>query len=486
MTKQKIILLIIFIGILACGLYIYKSQTARFIDEAVETVKENVKSEDLLAGPNTQGTAGLTMFRGNSTRTFYGTGPIPTDPSVLWQYPKNKPLCGNSSVGGVSKLWCGSGWTGQPVVWERTDGVTEIIFGAYDKQIHFLDAQTGEQTRTPFRTGDIIKGSVTLDPDNFPLLYSGSRDNFFRIIALDQAVPTELWRLEAKLSDGVWNNDWDGNALIENDILYEGSENGIFHIIKLNRGYDEGGKVTVAPVELVSIPTFSKEFILLVGDKDLSIESSPLKIGNVVYIANSGGRIMGFDVSLASEGLAPTVFDFWTGDDTDATLIADDDGYIYAVSEEERLNARSKAVGQIIKLDPENPQSPLVWGVRVPKKNGITGGVWATPALYKGHLYVPTNPGDLLTINTETGKVVSTIPVGFHAWSSPNIIDGQLILGTCEGKLQNYSLDDPSSPALTWELPIKNQGCIESTPAIWNGNLYFGTREGYIFKVGQK
>ncbi len=79
-------------------------------------------------------------------------------------------MCGSSSVGGVSSQWCGSGWTGQPVVWERPDGITEVIFGAYDKAVHFLDADTGEELRPSFLTGDIIKGSVTLDPDGFPLL----------------------------------------------------------------------------------------------------------------------------------------------------------------------------------------------------------------------------------------------------------------------------------------------------------------------------
>ena len=35
------------------------------------------------------------------------------------------------------------GWTGQPAVWERPDGKTELIFGAYDRALHFVDAETG-------------------------------------------------------------------------------------------------------------------------------------------------------------------------------------------------------------------------------------------------------------------------------------------------------------------------------------------------------
>ncbi|MEK7227974.1 MAG: hypothetical protein AAB681_01300 [Patescibacteria group bacterium] len=485
MLRRKYILIFILIAVAIYGVFVFKNQTTRVIENTVETIRENVQNEDLLAQKVVQKTNGLTMFRGNETRTFYGTGPVPTSPEVLWKYPKEKPLCASSSVGGRPKIWCGNGWTGQPVVWEHNN-ITEIIFGAYDRKIHFVNTDTGEDTRAPFATGDIIKGSVTLDPDNFPLLYTGSRDNFYRIIALDRDVPTELWKIEAKLSDGVWNNDWDGNGLIENDILYEGSENGIFHIIKLNRGYDASGKVTVSPIELISIPTFSKEFIDMIGDEDLSIESSPLKIDDTVFIANSGGRIIGFDVSNVEQGLAPTVFDFWTGDDTDATLIADDDGYIYAVSEDERLNARSKEIGQIVKLNPKRPDSPLVWNIHVPKRNGNTGGVWGTPALYKNNLYVATNPGDLLTIDTETGEILNRTFIGEHLWSSPNIIDDSLVIGTCQGELKAFSLQNPDSPSPLWSLPIGNKGCIESTPAVWNGNFYFGTREGFIFKVGEK
>jgi hypothetical protein len=476
--------IVLIVGLLIAGAYGVLAFRAQKLLTPTETLRTVLSTETTSLIKNK--TVGITMFRGNGTRTFYGTGPVPTDPVILWQYPKEKPVCSYSTVQGDRKLWCGNGWTGQPVVWERPDGVTEVIVGMYDGAIHFLNADTGEDTRSPFQTGDIIKGSVTLDPDGYPLLYSGSRDNFYRIIALDREIPTELWRIEAKVSDGLWNNDWDGNGLIEDDILYEGSENGIFHIIKLNRSYDSFGKVIVSPKVLTSITTFSEELIGATGDTNVSIESSPLKIGSTVYIANSGGRIMGFDVSQVEQGITETVFDFWTGDDTDATLIADTEGFIYAASQEERFTARSQTLGQVLKLDPRKKENPVVWGLKVPGKNNLLGGVWATPALGFGYLYVPTNTGELLTIDTSTGGVTNTTSLGYHAWSSPNIIDKTLIVGTCEGSLQAYSLTTPHTPVLAWDLPIKNKGCIESTPAIWNGAIYLGTREGFFFKVGQK
>ena len=99
---------------------------ARFGD--ARTVGQQVGSVD-----------GLTMFRGNPTRTFYGEGPVPDDPTVLWSYP-DSAMCGRSTVEGETDLWCGTGWTGQPVVWTRPDGITEVIIGAYDYAVHFIDA----------------------------------------------------------------------------------------------------------------------------------------------------------------------------------------------------------------------------------------------------------------------------------------------------------------------------------------------------------
>src|SRR5690606_2630424 len=106
---------------------------------------------------------GMLTFRGNPTRTWYGEGPVPSAPQVLWRFPRSGGMCAESSAGGVTKVWCGTGWTGQANTWER-DGRTWVLFGAYDRAYHFLDAATGERLLPDLRTGDINKGSATLDP----------------------------------------------------------------------------------------------------------------------------------------------------------------------------------------------------------------------------------------------------------------------------------------------------------------------------------
>ena len=425
---------------------------------------------------------GVTMFRGNPTRTFYGTGPLSSSPVEVWRYPSSQ-MCSTSSAGGESKVWCGMGWTGQPVVYGREDGATELIFGAYDRAVHFVDGETGLDLRSKFSTGDIIKGSVTLDPDGFPLIYFGSRDNQLRIVALDRDEPAELWSLNANAVNGIWNNDWDGNPLIIDDIMYEGGENGWFFAVELNREYLANGQVTVDPEILFAMPGYDDELISKSG-RNVSIESSAVAYGQRVYFANSGGRVVGLDVSNIRLGSASVVFDYYAGGDIDATMVVDEDGFLYVSIEHEpsQMKAverdRNLEVGQLIKLDPYTDGDPRIWGLDL-TSGTADSGLLATPALHQGFLYVNTHLGDLIVVDIASGELVWSDPVGFHSWSSPVVIDNTLIVATCTGELRGYSLDDPRSPAREWTIQV-SESCLEATPAVFDGRIYLGSRDGFI------
>lgn len=424
---------------------------------------------------------GFVMFRGNPTRSFYGTGPVSESPGQLWSYP-DSPMCSTSSNLGETKMWCGMGWTGQPAVHTREDGVTELIFGAYDGAVHFVDAATGAALRPEFATGDLIKGSVTIDPDGYPLLYFGSRDNKLRILALDRDAPAEIWSLDAYAVDGIWNDDWDANPLIVDDIMYQGGENGWFFVYKLNRATGADGLVTVDPELLLSMRGYDEELISKSGN-NVSIESSTVMSEGRVYFANSGGRVMGLDISRIAEGEAPVVFDYYAGGDIDATMVADEEGFLYVSIENEPSqmgsveSARNAEVGQLVKLDPFAEGDPRVWGVDLTAQGD--SGLWATPALYGDMLYVNTHTGELIAVDKNTGEIVWRDQVGYHSWSSPAVVDGTLVVATCTGELRGYSLADPSAPTRLWTLPL-GEACLEATPAIWEGIIYLGSRDGYI------
>ncbi len=420
---------------------------------------------------------GLITFRGNPTRTFYGAGTVTrSTPSEKWVYPKNGQMCGTSIDEHGALTWCGSGWTGQPSVFER-EGKTWVVFGAYDYGVHFLNADNGKELLPTFKTGDIIKGSVTVDPDGYPLVYTGSRDNNLRVLSIDGSRAEELWALNADAVSPVqWNDDWDGSPLVIDDYLFEGGENSQFHIVKLNRGYDKQGNVTVNPKLVFNTPGWDAQLMSDFGSPQTSIENSVAIFKDTVYFANSAGLVQGWDISKLKKGKDPQrVFRFWTGDDTDATVTIDEEGYLYVGSEYEKANSRSQEVGQMTKLDPRKKNNPIVWSVD--DQGRVGGGVWGTPALYKDIVIYDTDGGRVLGIDRKTGDVRWQKELPGPLWQSPVVVDDVLLLGDCQGAMHAFDVSDTQrAPKQLWQKTLS--GCIESTPAVWDGGMYFGTRSG--------
>jgi outer membrane protein assembly factor BamB len=458
------------------------------------------------AAPINTKAPGLTTFRGNASRSYYGEGPVPTDPAIRWRYPDDgTKLCSDSAEGGPGspvKEWCGTGWTGQPNVVPARDGSMTIRVGAYDGHYHFLDAGTGQPVMPDLVTEDLAKGSATSDPDGFPLYYAGSRDNLFRVVALDRAEPTVLWSMDSHDTSLVprpmWNDDWDGAALVIDDVLIEGGENGWLYLVRLNRGYDARGLVTVKPEVIATVPGFDDELLAAIAQPgnpnedgldtryDVSIESSVAYRDGVVYVANSGGLITGWDISdvLAGGTGVHLVFRYWTGDDTDASIVIDDEGYLYVASEYQRFNDRSREVGQLIKLDPRQPaESALVWSVPALELGFEgAGGSWSTPAIAGDVVYFTTAAGRVLAIDRADGVVLWERQIASPSIASPVVVDGVLLQGDCSGHLYAWDVADPNAePTLLWNLDLGD--CIESTPAVWHGWLYVGTREGYLYGI---
>ena len=432
-----------------------------------------------VGGPWGDTVEGVLTFRGSPTRSWHGEGPVPGDPVVAWRFPDDR-MCSMTSISGEQQQWCGMGWTGQPAVFER-GGRTWVVFGAYDAAVHFVDGETGERLLPDFPTGDIIKGSVTVDPDGYPLVYAGSRDDRLRVLAFDRDEPVELWSLHAyDVEPTMWNNDWDSSPLVLDDHLFAGGENSRFHVVRLNRGYDADGLVTVDPVLVWDVAGWDDELLDAVGG-NVSIETSPLVIGDVLYFANSGGLVQGWDIGGLRDGVEPTrVFRFWAGDDVDATLVADDEGMLYVGVEYERGTDRSHELGQVLKLDPSRPDDPLVWAVE--DRPHLDSGVWATPAVYGDLLIVPTDEGKVHAIDRASGEVAWTMKLPGPTWSSPTIVDDMLVMGDCSGRVLGLDLSDPSvEPVKVWE--VATGACVESSAAIWRGTVYMGSRDGYLYAL---
>ncbi|MBX3285787.1 MAG: PQQ-binding-like beta-propeller repeat protein [Actinobacteria bacterium] len=273
--------------------------------------------------------------------------------------------------------------------------------------------------------------------------------------------------------------------MIIDDYLFEGGENGQFHIVKLNRGEGADGKVTVDPKIVFHAPGWDDQLLSdLSGSgsrvNDVSIENSVAISGNTVYFSNSGGLLQGWDISGLKDGKEPTrTFRFWTGDDTDASVVIDKEGYLYVAQEVERSSssARNTEVGQLVKLDPRKPDDPIVWSVADPR------GIWATPAISGGVVVAPTDGGRIVGVDQKTGEILWEKQLPGPTWSSPVIVDDVWVQGDCAGVLHGFDFSKPrTEPPELWNVDL--EGCVESTPTVFEGRIFVGARGGKFYALG--
>ena len=67
-------------------------------------------------------------------------------------------------------------------------------------------------------------------------------------------------------------------------------------------------------------------------------------------------------------------------------------------------------------------------------------------------------------------------------WSSPVVVDDVLIQGDCGGVLHGFDVSDGrAEPRPSWAVELG--GCIEATPAVWDGVIYVSTRGGRFFAL---
>jgi outer membrane protein assembly factor BamB len=101
-------------------------------------------------------------------------------------------------------------------------------------------------------------------------------------------------------------------------------------------------------------------------------------------------------------------------------------------------------------------------------------------------VFFTVNTGGLWGVSRSTGKVRWRIDLPGPTWSSPAVVDGVLVVGDCAGMLRTFELGDRAlrRPAELWSLRLG--GCIESTPAVWRGRIYVGTRGGGVYAIGER
>ncbi len=435
----------------------------------------------------------IPTFRGDNYRTgsTYGTVNV-TEKTLTTKW--------TNSVGSLDG-WPGVGWTGQPLV-VQWDGETRAVMGLYDSKkekedlvevicttldgyIYFYDLEDGSATRDPIWIGMSFKGTASLDPRGYPILYAGSglvygkSPRMYAISLVDNSI---IW--EQNGSDSFAYRGWyafDSSPMIsaETDTLIWGCESGIIYTIKLNTAFDKAtGTLTQAPENVVKV-RYSTNTGHTIG-----FESSCIMVDNYLFIGDNGGMLFCIDINTMALLWAQN-----TGDDINATPVfqweEDGNGYLYTATSMEYGGGTS----YVYKINANNGE--IVWqksysGIIYDKD--VSGGILASPVLGKEGtdlegtiIYaVAKTPasysGILFALDTETGEVVWEQTMGSYTWSSPVAVytpegKGYICIGDASGNM--HLVDGATGETLT---SIGLGSNMEASPIVFNNTLVIGTR----------
>ncbi len=458
---------------------------------------------------------GVAAFRGNNYRNSasYGVADVKEKALAKVWTQQSTDLPGG--------IWEGSGWTGQPLVvqWDdltrsgmniyeskNVSGLVEVIYATLDGHIYFLDLKDGSYTRDPINVGMCFKGSGSLDPRGYPLMYvgagdvnsKGERPRMFIISLIDGSILYEYGH-EETLSYRKDNKNWcafDSSPLVdvETDTLIWPGENGCLYTIKLNTDYSHAaGTVTVQP----ETPVLTRYLTGRTSGENYwsGYEASACIVENYLYVSENGGLFYCVDLNTMELVWAQD-----TKDDSNSSpvfeRVGDTQGYLYtAPSLHWTQDENAQGTIHIYKLDAVTGQ--IVWSVpyQVTTVDGVSGGVQSTALLgakntaLEGLVFytIARTPakdkGLLVALDTKTGAEVWRMEMANYTWSSPVAVydakgNGYVVVCDTAGKCM---LLDGSDGTVCSTVTLG--GLIEASPVVYENMLVVGTRGKQICGV---
>lgn len=447
--------------------------------------------------PSFDGIEGVSTFRGGPRRDRPSYGVIagrPKSLKVKWSYV----------TGGDAKWGGGAGWTGQPCIVKWSDSVRnamnvlpafksdssfkEVILGSLDGKIYFLDLESGKPSRPNINIKNPIKGTVSIDPRGWPLLYAGqgiSNTGEFGVRIFNLIDQSKIFYLNGK--DPFALRGWsafDGAPLIEpgSDNLFQGGENGVVYSLPLNSKMDS--------ISFSLKPEVKKYRYQYNATQYQGIENSLVGYKNRLFFSDNNGFIQ----CLSAENMRP----LWitqNHDDTDATLVLEEETgtpYLYTGNEVDLQGA--KGYTYIKKLN--GTDGSTVWETKfecltIRGDHPVNGGMLSTPVLGKQSgkdlavfslsRYKGMNKGLLVALNKSTGEKAWEVFLDNYAWSSPlDIYDEQgnmyIFLADSKGFVRLF---DGLTGATIYKAKIAE--LFEASPAAFDNKIVIASRPREIF-----
>lgn len=406
---------------------------------SVEVVKFVVEDEDSVTAPlkdlddRYAGKESVYVFRKDLRRDADYGGKVkgtPREVEIAWAFETAYDTTHTrfGTWGG------GSGWTGQPLYVKWTDdqqalfkksspgltadfGPEEIIVGSLCGKGYFINYQTGKASRQPLDLGNVVKGTVGLDPEYYNL-YVGQGvprqagpfgHQVFDLLKHERAFffgpDSKAWR--------GWNA-FDSNSIVAGGYLFWCGENGSVYKYERSQG----------TLRRVSVMRYR------VGGMAPGIESSLCVYRNYGYFSDNRGNVICINLNTMKP-----VWYYNNHDDSDGTMVCREEGgapYLYTACEVDKQG--DSGICHFIKLNGLNGER--VWETNIPCRRinlpgkTLDGGMYASPLIGSGDCQdmifasicrngASKSAGELTAFSTKDGKILYTVPYGQFAWSSP-------------------------------------------------------------------
>lgn len=467
------------------------ASVVKYVIETDDSLRHDLKNLDDLYDRNDR----VMTFRKGLKRDARFGGRLdatPRDIEIAWSFdtPNDTTSTKYGRWGG------GTGWTGQPLYAHWTEdemkqirkssqaltadfGDEEILVGSLCGKAFFLNFKTGRPSRQPLNLHNVVKGTMSLDPEHMNL-YSGQgvpSGEPLGCQAFDLLTHQRTFFMNDPKAWRGWQA-FDSSPVVVGGYLFWPGENGSLY--KFERG--PGGV-------LRRVATMRYR----VNGAAPGIESSLCVYRNYGYFGDNHGNVICVNLNTMKP-----VWHYANHDDTDGTIVCREENgkpYIYTACEIDKQG--DNGVCYFIKL--EALTGKLVWSREIPCRrltiNGKTldGGMYSTPLLGTGDCeslifanicrnMASKGVGELTAINTADGNVKYTVPYGNFCWSSPVSLlgpDNEMYIFTGDASGNAYLIRGLTGEVICKKLIGSN---FESSPIVVGNSVVVGCRGTKIYK----